>query len=228
MRQLPLQILTLPEPTFESFIASGNDEAVASVRAVAMGAPGQSALYLWGAAGSGRTHLLRSAARKSGGLYVPPGQPVSPGDFPLYAVDDVQVLDSTSQIALFNLINMSREGITRVLVSGSCAHTHLRLREDLRSRLGWGLTYRLRSLADEQKKALLRAHAALLGIAMTDDVIEFVFARFPRDLWSLDRILDHLDRETLARRRTLTMPLVRAALEKFELPPSSASDKSIG
>ena len=218
MQQLPLQILSLPEPTFETFIATGNDEAISNVRIFAAGAPGQSVFYLWGAVGSGRTHLLRSAARAAGGIYVPAGAAIVPRDVPLFAVDDIESLDGARQAHLFNLINMAREGMTRVLVAGTSAHTHLRLREDLRSRLGWGLTYHLRSLSDDQKKTLLRSHADCLGIALNDEVIELVFARFPRDLWSLDRILEYLDRETLARKRALTLSLARGALENFELP----------
>lgn len=215
-RQLPLQLLTLPEPTFESFIGGGNDEAVSSVRSLAAGAPGQFVLYLWGATGSGRTHLLKSAAREANGLYVPPGQAIAPRDFPLYAVDDVETSDDLRQTKLFSLINMAREGTTRVIVSGASAHTQLQLREDLRSRLGWGLTYHLRSLGDDQKRDLLRTHAGQLGITLSDEVLEFIFTRFPRDLWSLDRILDHLDRETLASRRALTISLARGALQNFE------------
>jgi DnaA family protein len=42
-----------------------------------------------------------------------------------------------------------------------------------------------------------------------DDVLDFLFRRYPRDLGALLDLLDRLDRETLARKRRLTVQLVR-------------------
>jgi hypothetical protein len=68
MRQLPLEISPPAAPAFENFVAGANGEALAAVRELAAGALRESIVYLWGERGSGRTHLLRAAARANPAL----------------------------------------------------------------------------------------------------------------------------------------------------------------
>src|SRR6185369_13615651 len=108
MRQLPLEISPRAAPSLDNFVAGANAEAI---------------VYLWGDPGSGRTHLLQAAARANSALVI---------------ADDVEALDPTAQQALFNAINAAREGQTPVLAAGGAPPGQLALRDDLRSRLGWG------------------------------------------------------------------------------------------
>src|SRR5262245_20213540 len=126
MRQLPLEISPPAEPSFDNYLPGGNIEALARVRALARGELREAIVYLWGEAGSGRTHLLRAAARANPSLVI---------------ADDVQALDADAQQRLFNAINAARDGRSAVLAAGSAAPAALALREDLRSRLAWGLVY---------------------------------------------------------------------------------------
>ena len=63
MRQLGLDILAPRAPTLDNFVAGANAEALSNVRALALGSLAESVVYLWGAPGSGRSHLLRAAHR---------------------------------------------------------------------------------------------------------------------------------------------------------------------
>ena len=90
----------------------------------------------------------------------------------------------------------------------------LALREDLRTRLAWGLVYQLRPLSDADKAEHLRAAAARRGLRLSDEVVGYLLTRLPRDLPSLNGVLDALDRYSLAAKRPVTVPLVREALEK--------------
>lgn len=217
MEQLPLDIFARCDPTLDNFVAGSNREALARVRALAQGEPGEAIVYLWGDPGSGRSHLLRAAARAGQGRYYAPGEPPLAQDAPLVAVDEVEQLDAAGQIALFMQINRAREARTRVLVCGGAAPAALALRSDVRSRLGWGLVYQLRPLSDERKKEHLRAEAARRGLQLGEEVLAYLLTRLPRDLAYLNGVLDHLDRHSLARQRALTLPLVREALAR--LPP---------
>jgi len=199
MQQLPLEISTPPEPTLDNFIPGANAEALARVRALANGAGGESVVYLWGAAGTGRSHLLRAAARAGGACLV--------------CADDVGELDAAGQQALFNAINAAREGGAAVLAAGNAPPAQLALRPDLASRLGWGLVYQLHPLTDAHKTAWLRAEAAQRGLQLGDDVVDYLLTRLPRDLPSLAALLAQLDRYALARKRQITMPLVREFLQ---------------
>ncbi len=199
MQQLVLDIRPATEPDFDNYIAGPNAEALARVRSLAAGELREAIVYLWGDAGSGRTHLLRAAARANPGLVI---------------ADDVERLDSPAQQRLFNAINDARDGGAKVLTAGAAAPGGLALREDLRTRLAWGLVYQLKPLSDADKGRHLRAEAVRRGLRLSDEVVGYLLTRLPRDLPSLNAVLDALDRYSLAAKRPITLPLVREALER--------------
>jgi len=199
MRQLPLEISPPAAPSLDNFVVGANAEALAAVRALAAGERPEAVVYLWGERGSGRTHLLRAATLANPGLV---------------AADDVETLDATAQQALFNAINAARDGQAAVLAAGAAPPAALSLREDLRTRLAWGLVYQLRAPSDADKAAHLRAEAARRGLRLPEEVLAYLLSHLPRDLASLNAVLDALDRYSLASRRPLTLPLVREALQK--------------
>jgi DnaA family protein len=199
MRQLPLEISPPAAPSLDNFVVGANAEALAAVRALAAGERPEAVVYLWGERGSGRTHLLRAATLANPGLV---------------AADDVETLDATAQQALFNAINAARDGQAAVLAAGGAPPAALSLREDLRTRLAWGLVYQLRAPSDTDKAAHLRAEAARRGLRLPEEVLAYLLSHLPRDLASLNAVLDALDRYSLASRRPLTLPLVREALQK--------------
>jgi len=197
MRQLPLQISQPAEPSFDNFIAGENAEALARVRQLASGELREAIVYLWGEIGSGRTHLLRAAARANAELTI---------------ADDVQALDADGQQRLFGAINAAREGRGAVLAAGSAPPAALALREDLRSRLAWGLVYHLKPLGETEKMRHLQAEAGRRGLALSDEIAAYLLARVPRDMATLTALLEALDRQALTRKRPLTLPLVREVL----------------
>ncbi len=208
MEQLPLAISPPPEPAFDNFVAGANAEALERVKALAEGRLREAIVYLWGEAGSGRTHLLRAAARANPTLAV---------------ADDVESLDAEAQQALFNAINAARDGRAAVLAAGSSPPARLALRDDLRSRLGWGLVYQLHPLSDAEKAQHLKAEAARRGLQLTDELVAYFLTRLPRDLYSLKALLDRLDQHSLARKKPLTLALVREVLQGNTPPPGGGA-----
>ena len=199
MRQLPLEISPPAAPSLDNFVAGANAEALAAVRSLAAGRLREAIVYVWGAPGSGRTHLLRAAARANPSLV---------------AADDVEGLDAGAQQALFNAINAARDGGPGVIAAGGAAPAGLVLREDLRTRLAWGLVYQLHAPSDAEKAAYLRAEAGRRGLRLPEEVLAYLLTHLPRDLASLNAVLEALDRYSLASQRPLTLPLVREALHK--------------
>lgn len=199
MRQLALGISPPPDPSFDNFVSGANVEALARLRELVDGRLAESIFYLWGEAGSGRSHLLTAAARAA--------------TRPLVVADDVERLDEAGQQALFNRINEARESGGAVLACGNAPPARLPLREDLRSRLAWGLVYQVKPLTDDERAQYLRAEAERRGMRLTDDVVAYLLSRVRRDLPSLGAILDRLDRMSLEQQRQVTVPLVREALE---------------
>jgi DnaA family protein len=198
MQQLVLNIGPPAAPDFDNFVAGPNAEALAAVRGFAARS-GEAVMYLWGDPGSGRTHLLRAAAKANPELVT---------------ADDVESLDAPAQQRLFAAINAAREGAAPVLTAGRRPPGQLALREDLRTRLAWGLVYQLKPLTDAEKTFHLRAQAARRGLRLPDEVLAYLLTRLPRDLASLNAVLESLDHYSLATKRPITLPLVREALER--------------
>ena len=135
MKQLALGISPPSQPTLENFVPGANGELLARLREFHAGDVPDIILYLWGEKGSGKSHLLRACA----GLHV---------------VDAVEGLNEASQIALFNAINEANQSGGKVLVAGNAPPAQLPLREDLKSRLAWGLVYQVKPLADGWQRAI--------------------------------------------------------------------------
>jgi DnaA family protein len=208
MTQLALDLLQPLQPSLDNFVAGRNAEALATLRALAEGRLGERIVYLWGTAGSGRSHLLAAlAARPRGYRWAPADAAERPG---IALVDDVERLDGPAQIALFNRLNAVRaDAACAAVVCGSAPPAQLALREDLRTRLGWGYVYQLHPITDDEKTAALHAHAASRGVRIDPEVVPFLLAQLPRDMRTLVAALDALDAWALARKRALTLPLAR-------------------
>ena len=198
-RQLALPISPPPEPTLENFVPGANAELLARLRALAAGELAESVLYLWGEPGSGRSHLLAASAR--------------PG---LEVADDVERLNAAGQIALFNAINAARDAGGTVLAAGNAPPAQLALREDLKSRLAWGLVYQVKPLTDAEKALTLHGEAARRGLRLSDEVVWYLLTHVRRDLRSLIALLDRIDRASLEQRRAVTLPLVRELIRNLE------------
>jgi DnaA family protein len=128
--------------------------------------------------------------------------------------DDVEKLDEAAQIGLFNAINAARESGGAVLAAGNAPPAQLALREDLKSRLAWGLVYQLRPLTDEERAAYLRAEAARRGMQLPEEAVAWLMTRMRRDLRSLAAVLDRVDQVSLELKRPITLPLLREALKE--------------
>jgi DnaA family protein len=235
MKQLALTLAPPPEPSLDNFYPGRNVELVAALRGLADGVSAERFFYLWGESGCGRSHLLRAmagafAARNLAAVYVGPGAALPSADPALRAllVDDVDRLQPSSQAAFFNLYNSVREKQGIVLAAGSRPPAKLAMRPDLVTRLGWGLVYQVHSLADEEKIAALKRHAAARSFDLPDGVAEYLLRHFRRDLPSLMSMLDALDRYSLEAKRPITLPMLRELLQaeaadERKIPPPSGA-----
>ncbi|WP_250463175.1 DnaA regulatory inactivator Hda [Caballeronia sp. GAFFF2] len=228
-RQLTLDLGTPPPATFDNFFAASNHELVTRLRelegALAAGPVADRTFYIWGEAGSGRSHLLHALVYEANGRarFLSPQSALNAFGFDprvtLYAVDDCDGLSPAQQIALFNLFNEVRAYPASALVAtGNVAPMQLVVREDLRTRLGWGLVFHLLPLADDAKASVLRHAARERGIVLAEGVPAYLLTHFRRDMPSLMALLDELDRFSLEKKRAVTMPLLRTVLARFGQP----------
>ena len=196
MKQLLLDIKPPAPPTLQNFVIGRNAETLASLQAVINGIAQSRFIYLWGEKGCGKSHLL--SACKAMGMRV---------------ADDVHLLDNDAQIALFNEYNQLKESGSFLITAGLHAPTQMGLRDDLATRLAWGLVYQLHPLNDEEKAQALKQHAAERGILLPSEVVDYCLRYLRRDLPTLMATLDALDEWSLVTKKPVTVPMLKKLLQ---------------
>ena len=205
MKQLLLDIQPPAQPTLENFIPGRNAEALHSLRLALSGDADTRFIYLWGETGSGKTHLLdacRGAAKDNSREIV--------------CVDDVHLLLPDEQIRLFDTYNHLKESGGTLITAGIAAPSQMNLRDDLATRLAWGLTYQLHPLTDEEKTLALKNHAQARGMKLPDEVLDYCLRYLRRDMPTLIATIDALDEWSMSQKKPVTVPLLRKLLQ---LPP---------
>ena len=226
--QLPLALRWPRRQRFEHFHPGGNAVALDAVRALATttDAPW---LYLNGPSGSGKSHLLMAACQAAGELgrrvqYLPLAslrdraaaiRGIAGGE--LLALDDLDAIggDREAEHALFDLYNRSRAERGALLFAAEASPAQLAIElPDLRSRLGACVQFALKPLDDAERRGVLKTQAAARGIQLDESVLDWLFARYARDLGALLDLLDRLDQASLAAQRRITVPFLRELLKQ--------------
>lgn len=222
--QLVFVLVEEEPPTFTNFVAGANVEAVAALGRAAAGDLGEG-IALWGAEGAGKSHLLRAfvAAGRAAGRACcyfanPDAIDAAAADAHCVAVDDVDGADADAQAHLFTLFNAVRARGGNFVAASRTQVSRGALRDDLRTRLAWGLTFEIRALDDADKPAALVLHARQRGFELGDDVIAYLLAHGRRDMRSLTATLAALDRYSLSTKRAITVPLLRQWMASSQLP----------
>ena len=219
MKQIPLAIGPEPARTFENFLPGANGEALAHLLALAPGAP---PVYLWGPAGSGKSHLLHALVERAGAhgqqaawfSAATPAPWASTGEREWLVIDDADRLDAAQQHAAFALFVDATTRGAGVIAAGSVPPIDLDVREDLRTRLGWGHVFAIQPLTEPEVRAALRREADRRGVFISDDVMDYLLTRFARDLKHLMAQLERLDEFSLATKRAITVPLLKQMLSE--------------
>ena len=226
MKQIALDIGLATGPTLESFFP-GPNEAVQQHLGLWVGENTSAATrspvptYLWGMGGSGKTHLLkgvREALREQGAIVGwMDASTLEPEPFneawAAVLLDDVHLYSAVQQHAAFNWFVNAQTHQRWVLGAGDAPPASLKVREDLRTRLGWGHVFGLKVLSEPERRSVLRQAADARGVFLGDEVMDFMLTRFSRDLGSLMELLDLMDGYALQTKRAITIPLIRSMMD---------------
>jgi DnaA family protein len=227
IRQFPLDLRWPPHQRLDAFWPGANVPALQGVSDAAQGAGAW--LYLHGASGTGKSHLLIAACRAAleagrparylslAQLAAPRGDAIG-GIEPdgLLAIDDVQAIAGApdAERALFDLYNRAKAADARLLFAAHASPAEIGLTlPDLVSRLAMCTQYGLRPLDDAGRRAMLRVLASRVGLRLDDEVLDWWLARQPRDPASLVALLQRVDRASLAAQRRITIPFLRELLK---------------
>jgi len=225
MKQIALDIGLSTGPTVANFFAGPNEAALKHLT-LWIGDKGHAQsrspvpTYFWGPEGSGKTHLLKAAReglREQGARVGWLGSTDEPTEFDetwaAVVLDDVHLFTAEQQHAAFNWFVNAQTHHKPVLAAGEFAPVELKLRDDLRTRLGWGHIFGLQLLSEPERRSVLRQAADARGVFLGDEVMDFMLNRFSRDLGSLMELLDLMDGYALQTQRAITIPLIKSMLE---------------
>ncbi len=226
MSQLALPLRLADHAVFASFLATGNETLLATLRDLAAGRGG-GGCWLWGAASSGKTHLLQAVCDEAGdeSVYIPLSlfTEASPeildglANRALICIDDLHLVAGQAdwEKALFVLYNQILAAEGRLIVAAKAAPRVAGFKlADLRSRLSQLPIFQVRPLGDAATQQALQLRASQRGLDLPDDTAQFLLSRNRRDMASLYSVLDKLDDEALRAQRRLTIPFVKAVLEQ--------------
>ncbi len=228
MKQIALDIGLSTGPSLDNFCAGPNEAALRHM-ALWLGSKGSASnttrspvpTYLWGPSGSGKSHLLKAAReglREQGArvgwldanVYEAPEFSES---WAAVLMDDVHLYNATQQQTAFNWFVNAHTHQRPVLAAGEFAPVELKLRDDLRTRLGWGHVFGLHTLSEPERRSVLRQAADARGVFLSDEVMDFMLTRFSRDLGSLMELLELLDGYALQTQRAITIPLIKSMMD---------------
>jgi DnaA-homolog protein len=230
-RQLPLPIRLRASSVFASYHAGPNTDVVAVLNDIS--ATASPALFVYGVAGVGKTHLLQALCARAGeqqraATYLPMCELAGYGPELLTGVehmwmvclDDVGMVLQQSEWnrALFNLYReLDERGGKLVLADEQPPAAITFALRDLSSRVLAGSVLRVQPLSELDQIAALRLHAEQRGLELPDDVGNFLLRRLPRDMHSLCDFLDKLDLASLTAQRRLTVPFVSQILSQLHV-----------
>ena len=225
MQQLVLDLGLPTGPSLQNFCAGANEAALAHLKLwlgsadLTRRSPVPS--YLWGGNACGKTHLLQAmgTALQEQGAHVGwldatvQVAPEFDESWVCVLMDDVHAFSTAQQQLAFNWFVHAQTLQMAVLASGSLPPADLKLRDDLRTRLSGGHVFALQALSEPERRAVLRQAADVRGIALSDEVMDFMLTRFSRDLGSLMALLALMDGYALQTRRAITIPLIKAMMD---------------
>ena len=198
MDQLILNISPPEKKTFDNYVFGKNAEIVATLKDFDSKNCGFQIIYLWGVEGSGKSHLLNALKNPL-----------------IEKIEDLQDMDTQEHTKLFNLINEIKSNDKKIIITGNQSPDEIKnMREDLLSRLKWGLVMHIKPLSDEDKFKVITNQSQERGFYIEEKVIQYCLRHLRRDLHTLINTLHALDEWSLKTKRPITINLLKELLNK--------------
>jgi len=221
MNQLGLPISLNTSMLLESFVA--NKELLRLINQLFLNEK-SSEVYIYGASGQGKTHVLQGAVLKAleidkHAVYIDCSD-----TFPDYILDFVDQIDficfdnvhsilRENQEIFFDLYNRARQAQIFILVSGNTLPSDLEVMKDLKTRLSLAAVYKLEELNDELIMSVIDSQMSQRNLSVNSNVYEYLFKNYSRDLKLLLSTLNDLDKASLQAKKPISIPFVKKFLE---------------
>ena len=233
-----------PKNTFESFVVGNNNNfSYAAALAVAQ-APGKSynPLFLYGGVGLGKTHLLHAIGQHVSGNkkgarvaylssekftneYIDGIQNNQLAKFrkkyrqtDVLLIDDIQFLAGKERIQeeFFHTFNALHEAHKQIVLTCDRPASEIQgLEHRLVSRFEWGLVTDLQPPDVEMRLAILQKKAQIMGVTLSDDIMNFLANRIRTNVRRLEGALIRVASYASLTGKKLTIEVVESLLREI-------------
>ena len=180
-------------------------------------------IYVYGAPGHGKTHLLqgatlRSLSNQQNAMYIDchnslPGHVLeSIEQLNWISIDNIDTINDNDQNLFFDLYNRAKQATVTMLISGSDLPSQLSVMKDLKTRLGLAAIFQLQPLNDELTMLVLNNQMIDRNLSIDSKVYEYLFKYYSRDITVLLTAMNDLDKASLQEKQSITIPFVRKTL----------------
>lgn len=245
-----------PRYTFDTFVIGAfNNLAYAASQAV-LNRPGitYNPLFIYGDTGRGKTHLIQAIGNQFKKQY--PGRKafyltsekftidytdsVQAGtanrfkdkyrQYDLLIMDDVQFLSKKlkTEEELFHLFNTLHDTNKQIIFSSDRAPAAIPdIAERLKGRLASGMTIDIGEPDPESRMAIVKKKAAIHGILLSDEVIEYVSTTMSGSIRELEGMVNNIICHAQVKGSAPDIAEVRQSLRSFTRPQKSISVKNV-
>ena len=227
-QQLPLSVYLRSDAQLDRFVDASSSPLCATLKAMSEGSSREQIAYLYGLPLTGRSYLLQAVCNTAESVgkravYVPLAHQAELSvdmlegleQFDIVCIDDIDSLADQNewQEAVLHIFNRCRDGGKTLIIAGSDAPAHLALDLlDLKSRLGWGLIFKLEPLTDELKAYAIKQEATARGLVLSDDLAKYLLNHGDRNLATQFEYIEKLDHASLQAQRKLSIPFAKEVL----------------
>jgi DnaA family protein len=180
-------------------------------------------IYVYGAIGLGKTHLLQGAALRAlseqqSAIYIdcrnslPEHVLESIEQLNWISIDNIDAIHENQQDLFFDLYNRAKQAKVTMLISGPDLPSELGVMKDLKTRLGLATIFQLEQLDDDLTMSVLNNQMIDRNLSIDSKVYEYLFKYYSRDARILLTAMDKLDKASLQAKQSITIPFVKKTL----------------
>jgi len=220
MNQLGLPILLDSKMFLDNFV--GNKQLLKFIEQLYFDET-SAEIYVYGSAGFGKTHLLQGAtlralSEQQSAMYIdccnslPEHVLESIEKLNWISIDNIDAIHDNQQDLFFDLYNRAKQAKVTILISGSCLPSELDVMKDLKTRLGLSAIFQLQTLDDDLTMSVLNNQMIDRNLSIDSKVYEYLFKYYSRDVKILLAAMDNLDKASLQKKQSITIPFVKKTL----------------
>lgn len=231
LAQQPLHFEFRANQTFDDFFAGRNADIISHLHHSISG-KGEQQLFIYGRSGLGKTHLLQASCQKAyelqlSAFYLDLANPVLPDaemllgleSLELVCLDNVDAIAGNKawELALFHFFNQHRDNEHILIMSANDLPNQLAIQlPDLKTRLNWGLSLKIKSLSDDELIHAMMVKANRMGFDIPEKASSYLLSHYDHDLDGLWQLLAKLDKASLAAKRKVTVPFIKEVLADYD------------